>query len=170
MSENIEIRTKDEVQEGKPELVARLFCSMDDGQQAEFFSWCAAIEKEWQAEWKKSGEKGFFEPGSQWFGIGDKLAERGERDDGRSVVMAIAGPLYRQLKVELADIRVEKAELVNLKAVQRDHLANLHSMCQQLAKDNAGLVEALKEVERNGMCDYSAELADTALAKHGGKT
>ena len=62
MSENIEIRTKDEVQEGKPELVARLFCSMDDGQQAEFFSWCAAIEKEWQAEWKRVVRKAFLNP------------------------------------------------------------------------------------------------------------
>ena len=44
-----------------------------------------------------------------------------------------------------------------------------HVQIAQLEADREWLVEALKEIERNGMCDYSAELADAALAKHGGE-
>ena len=94
MSEYIAIRTRDEVQEVTPELVARLFCSMNDSQQADFFTWCAKINDEWQAEYEKRGRKGLFISGGQWYSIGRKLAERDTFDEGRAVMMDIAAPLY----------------------------------------------------------------------------
>lgn len=94
MSDDTLVIVKEIVTEPTPEMVARLFCAMDDGQQAEFFAACHKINEEWRAAWEAGGRRGMFIDGMQWYCIGRRLKERGMDDVATETLMDMAAPLF----------------------------------------------------------------------------
>ena len=87
----IESVTKQEV-EITPDFVAELFMNMDSGQQAEFFTRCHAIQREWRDQ-AKPGQ--FCMPEMQWFDVRRALKpNRYDEANGWDFIMDLAAPFY----------------------------------------------------------------------------
>lgn len=93
MSATIQIeRTVTETIELTPQKVAELFMNMDSDQQAEFFTHCKAVARQWRKE-AKPGE--YCLPEMQWYYMRDRLKEtRYDEDSGWEFILDLAAPFY----------------------------------------------------------------------------